>query len=413
MSDAENIVMPASSPAAASATVGTVLPILAALSVSHLLNDLIQSLVPASYPLLKQSFNLTFAQIGLISFMQSMTASVLQPFVGIFTDRHPQPYSLVAGMSLTLIGLLGIAAAPTYGLLLVAVAVIGAGSSVFHPESSRMARAASGGQHGLAQSIFQVGGNAGAAMGPLAAALVVAPDGRRAVAYFAVAAMAAMVILSRVGAWYATHPASRPGAQKAARAAAVSPVSRGRTIGAIAILLVLIFSKYFYMASLTSYFPLYLMHRFHLSVQVAQIHLFIFLGAVALGTLIGGPLGDRIGRKYVIWGSILGVLPFSLMLPGAGLAATGALTAVIGLILASAFSAILVYAQELLPARVGLVSGLFFGFAFGMGGIGAAVLGRFADIDGIDAVYRACAYLPALGLLAVFLPDIDRARRKA
>ncbi|MDR3710814.1 MAG: MFS transporter [Capsulimonadaceae bacterium] len=387
-----------------------VFAVLGALSVSHLLNDLIQSLVPATYPVLKVSFGLNFAQIGLITFIQSMTASILQPFVGFFTDRRPQPYSLVAGMTFTLIGLLCIAFAPSYGVLLCAVAIVGSGSSVFHPEASRMARAASGGQHGLAQAIFQVGGNLGAASGPLMAALVVAPEGQRSLAFFSVAAMIAIVILTKVGRWYKSHPLARPGAQQAARAAATSPVSRGRTIAAIGILLVLIFSKYFYMASLTSYFPLYLIHRFHLSVRVAQMHLFIFLGAVAVGTLIGGPLGDRIGRKLVIWGSILGILPFTLMLPAASLAATGVLTAFIGLILASAFSAILVYAQELLPARVGTVAGLFFGFAFGMGGIGAAILGRWADIAGLDVVYRACSYLPALGLLAAFLPDIEKKR---
>jgi FSR family fosmidomycin resistance protein-like MFS transporter len=380
----------------------TVFSILAALSVCHLLNDMIQSLLPAVYPTLKASFHLDFGQVGLITLMFQLTASILQPFVGHYTDRKSQPFSLVAGMGLTLIGLVLLSSAPTFPVILVAAALVGSGSSVFHPEASRMARAASGGQHGLAQSLFQVGGNTGASIGPLLAAFLI--HGQRALVWFSPVALVAMGLLGWIGNWYRRRPQTpKPAAGVSAHEAEGVP---RKVLGPITILLVLIFSKYFYLSSITSYYTFYLIHRFHVSVHDAQIHLFVFLGAVALGTFLGGPIGDRVGRKYVIWGSILGVLPFTLLLPWSDLLMTGVLSVVIGVILASAFSAILVYAQELLPGRVGLVSGLFFGFAFGMAGIGAAVLGHWADTAGIVFVYHVCAYLPILGLLAAFLPDL-------
>lgn len=379
----------------------TALPILLMLSTCHLLNDMIQSLLPAIYPLLKDSFALDFGQIGLITLTFQLTASLLQPFVGIYTDRHPMPYSLAVGMGSTLCGLLLLSRADSFALLLLAAALIGSGSSVFHPESSRVARMASGGRHGLAQSVFQVGGNVGSAIGPLLAAFVVMPRGQGSVAWFALAALVAIMLLARIGAWYRSQVPAQRAARSAARA---RRLPRRTIIATMALLGLLIFSKYFYLASLSSYYTFYLMHRFALGAQAAQVHLFIFLGAVAAGTLAGGPIGDRIGRKYVIWGSILGVLPFTLMLPHANLFWTTALTVVIGLVLASAFSAIIVYAQELVPGRTGVIAGLFFGFAFGMGGLGAAVLGELADHIGIDAVYRICAWLPAIGLVAWFLP---------
>jgi FSR family fosmidomycin resistance protein-like MFS transporter len=382
----------------------TVYPILGALSVCHLLNDMIQSLLSAVYPILKASFQLNFGQIGLITLVFQLTASILQPFVGLYTDRKSQPFSLVVGMGLTLIGLVLLALAPTFPIILMAAALVGSGSSVFHPEASRMARAASGGQHGLAQSLFQVGGNAGSAVGPLLAAFLI--HGQRALAWFSPVALVAMGLLGWIGNWYRMRPQA-PNSVAGVSAGETAGVPR-KVLGPIAILLALIFSKYFYLASITSYYTFYLIHRFHVSVKDAQIHLFVFLGAVALGTFLGGPIGDRVGRKYVIWGSILGVLPFTLLLPWSNLLMTGVLSVVIGVILASAFSAILVYAQELLPGRVGLVSGLFFGFAFGMAGIGAAVLGHWADTAGIVFVYRVCAYLPVLGLLAAFLPDLKK-----
>jgi len=393
-------------PGAGEAAARTAFPILLMLSTCHLLNDLIQSLLPAIYPLLKQSFALDFGQVGLITLTFQITASVLQPFVGIYTDRRSMPYSLAVGMGCTLAGLLLLSQAATFPMLLLAAALVGSGSSVFHPESSRVARMASGGRHGLAQSLFQVGGNVGSATGPLLAAFVVMPRGQGSVAWFALAALAAIALLARIGRWYREQiPAQRAAAHATRRAA---PLPRRIVVATMLILGALIFSKYFYVASLTSYYTFYLMQKFSLSPESAQLHLFAFLGAVAAGTLIGGPVGDRIGRKYVIWGSILGVLPFTLLLPHANLFWTTALTVVIGLVLASAFSAILVYAQELVPGRTGVVAGLFFGFAFGMGGIGAAVLGQLADHVGIEAVYRLCAYLPAIGLLAWFLPDAAR-----
>lgn len=387
---------------------GTIFRVLFAISFCHLLNDMIQSLVPAIYPILKSSYALSFAQIGLITLGFQLTASLLQPVVGIAADRRPLPYSLAVGMGFTLAGLLLLARADGFGLILIAAALIGSGSSVFHPESSRVARMASGGRFGLAQSVFQVGGNTGSALGPLLAAFIVLPHGQGSIAWFSAAALLAIAVLVGVGRWYAGR--ARGGARKRAAPVAGPALSRRRIGGAVAVLVALIFSKYFYLASLNNYFTFYLMAKFHLSVQAAQIHLFIFMGAVAVGTLLGGPIGDRIGRKLVIWVSILGVLPFTLMLPWANLFWTGVLSVVIGLVLASAFAAILVYATELMPGRLGMVAGLFFGLAFGMGGLGAAGLGVLADATSITFVYRVCAFLPALGLLTALLPDIEGQR---
>jgi FSR family fosmidomycin resistance protein-like MFS transporter len=388
----------------------TVFPILVAISFCHLLNDLMQSLIPAMYPLLKTGFQLTFAQVGLITLTYQCTASLLQPMVGFATDRHPQPYSLAAGMASTLIGLTLFSRAPSFPLLLASSALMGMGSAVFHPEASRVARLASGGQHGLAQSLFQVGGNAGGALGPLLAALFVLPRGRESMGWFGIAALLAILILNHIRKWYGrVHPKADSYRLHLPTAGGGSARKIGRSL---IILMTLIFSKFFYLASLNSYYTFYLISKFHVSIRSAQIHLFVFLGAVAAGTLIGGPVGDRVGRKRVIWVSILGVLPFTLLLPYASLAWTGPLTVVIGLILASAFSAILVYAQELIPGRVGMISGLFFGFAFGMGGIGAAVLGRLADATSIMTVYQVCAFLPLLGILTGFLPDLERRKER-
>nr|WP_236886539.1 MFS transporter [Dyella thiooxydans] len=362
---------------------------------------MIQSLILAIYPLLKSGFGLSFGQIGLITLTYQLTASLLQPMVGMAADRRPMPYSLPVGMGFTLCGLLLLADASEFSTLLLAAALVGTGSSVFHPESSRVARAASGGRLGLAQSLFQVGGNAGASLGPLLAAWIIVPHGRGSVAWFALAALLALAVLVRVGRWYRDHQITR----RVLAAAPVAGLPRGKVAGAIAVLVLLVFSKYFYLASISSYYTFYLIHTFGVSVQNAQTHLFVFLFAVAAGSLIGGPVGDRIGRKRVIWVSILGVAPFTLLLPHASLFWTGVLSVAIGLVLSSAFSAILVYAQELIPGRVGMVSGLFFGLAFGMGGIGAAVLGRLADTHGIDYVYRLCAWLPLMGLITVLLPE--------
>src|ERR1700744_4969433 len=381
----------------------TIYRVLIAVSFCHLLNDTMQSLIPSIYPILKSSFHLNFGQIGLLTLTFQMTASILQPFIGHFTDRKPLPYSLPMGMVFTLAGLLLLAVAPSFGLLLLAASLIGMGSSVFHPESSRVARLASGGRLGLAQSVFQVGGNSGQALGPLLAAFIVVPHGQRGVAWFAIFAVAAIVLLTRVSRWYKPR-LSLLKKRVVRHDAEVQNLSRARIFSAIAVLIALIFSKYFYLASFSSYYTFYLISRFHLSVRDSQLFLFAFLGAVACGTLIGGPIGDKIGRKMVIWCSILGVLPLTMMLPYANLFWTAVLSVLVGLCLASAFPAILVYAQELVPGRVGMISGLFFGFAFGMGGIGAAVLGHIADATSIFYVYKICAYLPAIGLLAAFLP---------
>lgn len=385
----------------------TAIKVLAAISVSHLLNDTIQSLIPSIYPILKASFQLSFSQIGLIALTLQLTASLLQPVVGMYTDRRPMPYSLVGGMAFSFVGLLLLSIASTLGAILLAAGLVGVGSSVFHPESSRVARMASGGRHGLAQSVFQVGGNLGSSLGPLLAAFVVVPHGQSSLAWCSLIALLAAGVLFQVGRWSANHrpPGARAVASGGREGRAGLP--RRKVFVALAVLAALIFSKYFYLASLNSYYTFYLISRFGISVPSAQLHLFIFLGAVAVGTILGGPIGDRIGPKYVIWGSILGVFPFTFALPYANLWWTGILTVIIGLILASAFSAILVYAQELVPGRVGTIGGIFFGFAFGMAGLGAAALGRLADLTSIEFVYRLCAYLPLIGLLTALLPDLD------
>ena len=399
---------------------GAVVPVLAAISFSHLLNDTIQSLLPAIYPILKSSYALSFAQVGLLTLTLNATASVLQPLVGHYTDRQATPYSLVCGMTFSLFGLLLLSVAGRLATLMLAAGLVGVGSAVFHPESSRVARMASGGRHGLAQSVFQVGGNVGSAIGPLLAAFLVLPHGQSSIAWASGVALLAIAVLWYVGGWYsAARPVAPPvtvavGAGSGLQSVHVehhSPsvhVSAGRVRASIAILIALIFSKYFYLASLTSYYTFYLINRFQVSVQQAQIDLFVFLGAVAAGTILGGPIGDRFGRKLVIWVSILGVFPFTFALPFADLFWTRLLTIVIGLILASAFSAIVVYAQELMPGRIGLISGLFFGFAFGMGGLGAAILGRLADATSIEFVYKVCSFLPLIGLLTGFLPNIGK-----
>lgn len=388
---------------------GTTYGILLAISFCHFLNDLMQSLLPAIYPMLKDSFALDFGQIGLVTFTFQITGSLLQPLVGLYTDRYPKPYSLAVGMGFTLSGLAVISVAGSYGLLLLGAGLLGTGSSIFHPESSRIARMASGGRHGLAQSLFQVGGNFGTSVGPLVAAFFILPHGQGSVAWFTLAALLGVVILWQVGTWYGARR-SMLATPKARASSGGIALSRRQVGFAIAILIALMFSKFIYTSSFTSYYTFYLIERFGLSIEDAQVHLFIFLGAVAVGTIAGGPIGDRIGRKYVIWGSILGVLPFTLALPYANLFWTAALSVVIGLVLSSAFSAILVYAQELMPGRVGMVAGLFFGLAFGLAGIGAAALGELADATSIETVYRLCAFLPVLGVLTVFLPSMKEAK---
>lgn len=379
---------------------GTRFDILSAISVSHFLNDSIQSLMLAVYPLFRSNFHLSFAQIGLITLAYQLTASIIQPLVGRYTDRHPLPWSLPLGMVSTFAGLLLLSIAPNYLVLLLAAALVGLGSSVFHPESSRVARMASGGRFGLAQSIFQVGGNVGTAVGPLLAAFLVMPNGQESLSWFSLFALAAIVILSFVGRWY-QHQHRQP--KKAQQAEGV-PLPKALVRRSMVILVALMFSKFIYLTSISSYLIFYLMHHFAIPVREAQLHLFIFLAAVAAGTLLGGPIGDRVGRKRVIWVSLLGIAPFTLALPYVGLTLSALLTVVIGFLLASAFPAIVVYAQELVPGKVGTISGLFFGLAFGLGGIGAAVLGQLADIWGIDTVYQICSFLPLLGILAAFLP---------
>jgi MFS transporter, FSR family, fosmidomycin resistance protein len=401
------------SAAAAGSTETTTFAILLSLSVCHLLNDLNQSLVPAIYPILKDSYHLDFGQIGLITLAFQLTASMLQPVVGIVTDRRPQPFSLPIAMGCSLIGLLLLSVAHSFSAILFAAALVGIGSSVFHPEASRVARMASGGRHGFAQSLFQVGGSTGSAIGPLLAAFIVVPRGQGSIAWFSAVALLAILLLSNVSLWYSRHPSIRTPRGASARSAAYAVLSRRRVLFAIAILVALLFSKNVYTSSLGSYYTFYLIHKFGLSVQDAQIHLFVFLGAVAAGTFAGGPIGDRFGRKPVIWFSILGAFPFALMLPYANLFWTGILSVMIGLILASAFSAILVYAQDLLPGRVGMVAGMFFGFSFGLGGLGAAALGQIADWTSIETVYRVCSFLPLIGLLTAFLPNIERPRQRA
>jgi len=389
----------------------TVMSVLLALSLSHLLNDTIQSLLPAIYPVLKDSFRLSYAQIGTITFVFQVTASLLQPLVGFYTDRQPKPFSLAVGMGVTLTGLVLLSRASNFHLILVSAALIGIGSSVFHPEASRVARLASGGQHGFAQSLFQVGGNLGSSFGPLLAALVVVPHGQRSILWFSIIALLGIFVLSKVGRWYQRHLHDQL-KRGAGRAAPRIALSRGQVALALTVLVVLVFSKYIYLVSLSNYYTFYLIDRFQVSVQAAQYGLFVFLFAVAAGTIIGGPVGDRIGRKRVIWISILGVAPFSLLLPHVGLAGTVVLTVFIGVILASAFSAIVVYAQELVPGNVGLIAGLFFGLAFGTAGIASALLGHLADHTGIRHVFQLCAFFPLLGLLTAFLPEVEPKRRR-
>ena len=383
----------------------TAYPVIAAISFAHLLNDMMQSVLLAIYPMLKQGLQLSFAQIGLITLAYQLTASLLQPLIGLYTDRRPKPYSLPIGMSFTLIGLLLLSHAATFGAVLVAAMMIGMGSSVFHPESSRVARMAAGGQPGLAQSLFQIGGNLGSALGPLLAALIIVPFGQGSAAWFSLAALLGVVVLSFVGRWSSQHVANFRGRM---RAHVGNGLSQRQIVMSLGVLGLLVFSKFFYMASLSSYYTFYLIDKFGLTLQSAQMYLFAFLLAVAIGTIAGGPIGDRIGRKRVIWASILGVAPFALILPHANLMWTGILTVIIGSILASAFSAIIVYAQELVPGKVGAISGLFFGLAFGLGGIGAALLGQLADATSIETVYQVCAFLPLIGLLTVFLPVIEK-----
>ena len=411
--------LPAESVADASGR--TVFKVLLAISFCHLLNDTVQSLLPAIYPLLRDTFHLDFGQIGLISFTTTFTASLLQPLVGLYSDRHHKPNFLAIGMGITLIGLVTLSLAPSYATVLAAAALVGMGSSVFHPESSRVARMASGGQHGMAQSLFQVGGNAGSALGPLLATFIL-PRGQRSIAWFSFVALLGIILLADIGAWAKRRRAAQaelstapPLAGHVVASVDAEPhahLPRKKIVWSLAILVALMFSKYFYLASLGSYYTFYLMDKFHVSIRSAEIHLFAFLGAVAAGTFFGGPVGDRMGRKVVIWYSILGVLPFTLILPYANLFWTGILSVVIGLILASAFSTILVFAQELVPTKVGTISGTFFGLAFGLGGIGAALLGKLADATNIRLVYHVCSFLPAVGILTAFLPDLNPAERK-
>ena len=390
--------------------VGATFAIILSLSFCHMLNDLMQSLVPALYPILKSSYGLSFSQVGLITLAFQFTASMLQPVVGLYTDRHPQPYSLTVGIGLTLVGLLLMSRATTYPSILFAATLIGMGSAIFHPEASRVARMAAGGRYGLAQSLFQVGGNVGSASGPLLAAFVVVPHGQSSIAWFSASALIAICILLQVGSWYSHRTPARPGprtsgvAVVSATAPRKSELPRRKVIQAVAILVALLFSKNVYSASLSSYYTFYLIDRFHLSIQTAQLYLVAFLVGIVVGTIAGGAVGDRVGRKPVMWFSILGALPFALLLPYANLFWTGVLAVLIAMIMASAFSAILVYAQELLPGRVGLAAGMFYGFSFGLGGLGAAALGKLADLTSITTVYRVCPFLLLLGLLTAFLP---------
>jgi MFS transporter, FSR family, fosmidomycin resistance protein len=383
----------------------TAFAILSAISFCHLLNDLAQSLLPAIYPILKSGFDLSFGQIGLLALIFQVTASLLQPAVGLYTDRKPQPYSLPLGMGCTLLGLITLAFAPSFPLLLAGAALLGIGSAIFHPESSRLARLASGGAHGFAQSLFQVGGNIGQSLGPLLAAFIILPQGQSSLAWFGLVALFGVCALTALGRWYQRAGHARP--IKSAFSGATAKVPSAQIWRAMSVLIALMFSKFFYLTSITSYYIFYLVQRFGLSTETSQLYLFVFLAAAAAGTIVGGPLGDRFGRKAVIWGSIVGVLPFTLALPYVGLMATVALSIVIGLVLSSAFSAIVVYGQELMPGRVGMVSGLFFGLAFGMSGVGAALLGELADRTSIAFVYHVCSFLPLIGLLTIFLPDVD------
>lgn len=387
----------------------TVYSVLFAISISHLLNDALQSLIPSIYPIIKESFQLSFTQIGLITLTFQLTGSLFQPIVGYYTDKNPKPFSLAIGMTITLTGLFCLAFAPTFHLLLLSVGLVGLGSSIFHPEASRVAYMASGGRHGFAQAVFQVGGNTGGAIGPLFAALIIAGRGQLHVLWFTLLAFLGIAIMYRIGLWYSSHYHTTMAPKKHVhRPTLLSP---RKVKFSLLVLIALIFSKYIYLTSLTSYYTFYLIQKFDVSVASSQIHLFLFLFSVAAGTFIGGPLGDRFGRKYVIWISILGVAPFTIALPYANLMWTSILTVPIGVILASAFSAILVYAQDLIPGKIGMIAGLFFGMAFGMAGVGSAVLGKLADLTSIDYVFHVCSYLPLIGLLTVFLPLLDQKAR--
>ena len=399
---------PAFETARVAAAQTTAIGILFAVSGSHMLNDMMQSLAPALYPVFRDTYSLSFFQTGLITLVFQVTASLLQPFIGMFTDRRPVPWGLPSAMAFTMVGLVLLAFSVNYPMLLGSVALIGVGSAIFHPEASRVARAASGGRHGFAQSLFQVGGNFGQSLGPLMAAFIVVPGGQRSVLAFTALAFVAVIILSRVAHWHVAHRAARKAAGSVSAAPPTLP--RAIVVRSLTILVVLLFSKTFYLASINSYYTFYLIQTFQVSLQEAQVLLFVFLGAVAAGTFAGGPIGDRIGRKYVIWVSILGVLPFTLLLPQFGLVGTVVDSVAIGLILSSAFSAMVVYAQELAPGNIGAIAGLFFGLSFGLGGIGAAALGLLADYTSLTFVYRLCAFLPAIGLLTYFLPDV-RSRR--
>ncbi|MBE9600326.1 MFS transporter [Pedobacter sp. MC2016-24] len=391
----------------------TVFSILFTISLGHLINDMLQAVIPAVYPVMKEKFSLSFTQIGLITLTYQLTASILQPFIGFYTDRKPRPYSLAIAMGFTMMGLIAVSFASSFVNILLSVSLIGIGSSIFHPEASRVAHLASGGKKGLAQSIFQLGGNAGSAIGPLLAALIVVPYGQFYIIWFALIAIVGIAVLSVIAKWYQEQLVIKAARKQVAVEENHHNLSRNRVIWSLGILLVLIFSKYFYMASMTSYYTFYLIDKFHVSVQESQIYLFAFLGAVAAGTLIGGPLGDRFGRKYIIWISILGVAPFTLLLPYVSLFWVGILSVVIGLIISSAFSAILVYATELVPGKVGMIAGLFFGFAFGMGGLGSAILGKIADNNSIEYVFKICAFLPLIGVITGFLPNLERKKKVA
>ena len=386
----------------------TIYTILLTISFAHLLNDMMQSVIPAVYPIIKDKFNFSFTQIGIITRTYQFASSVLQPFIGFYTDKHPKPFSLSIGMCFTLIGLIVLSTASTFHTFLLAVSLVGIGSSVFHPESSKVAQLASGGRKGLAQSIFQVGGNFGSSLGPLLAALIVLPFGQPAIIWFTLAALLAILILLRVGKWYKAHLHVKLTARGNTQMENANTLPRKKVVGSLIILFFLVFSKYFYMASMTSYFTFFLIEKFNVSVQHSQLYLFIFLAAVAAGTIAGGPLGDRFGRKYIIWFSILGTAPFALLMPHVGLWATIILAVFVGLILSSAFSAILVYATDLVPGKVGMIAGLFFGLAFGMGGIASAFWGWLADKTNIEFVFNICAYLPLIGIITAFLPNVKR-----
>ena len=383
----------------------TVYPILFSIAFAHLINDLLQAVIPAAYPVLKENYNLTFTQIGLITLAYQLAGSLLQPLVGLYTDKKPKPYSQIFGMIFTSLGIVSLSYADSFSMIIVSVILVGIGSSIFHPEASRISFLASGGKRGLAQSIFQLGGNAGTALGPLLVALIVVPNAQHYIIWFLIAAGVGLIVLSRIATWYQNHLSLR----SAKKAVIDLPnISQNKIVISVVILMVLIFSKFVYMASMSSYFTFYLMEKFKLSVQDSQFYLVLFLASCAVGTLIGGPLGDRFGRKYVIWFSVLGAAPFTLMLPFVDLFWTGVLSVVIGTVISSAFPAILVYAQELLPKKLGMVSGLFYGFAFGMGGLGSALLGNLADHTSITYVYYLCAYLPLIGIIAFFLPNLKK-----